>query len=103
MMLEELQRRNYFAITTRKYLQVVTNFAKHFGKSPDTYQAYLLQERKLASGTAVTSASFAGNPNATYVNLTTVSLAWIPAPSAPRPGLVRGACPRRVRCGAASH
>ena len=61
MMLEELQRRNYSAITTRKYLQVVTNFARHFGKSPDklgpnhlrTYQAYLLQERKLASGTAV--------------------------------------------------
>jgi site-specific recombinase XerD len=61
MMLEELQRRNYSAITTRKYLQVVTDFAKYFGKSPDqlgpnhlrTYQAYLLQERKLASGTAV--------------------------------------------------
>ena len=61
MMLEALQRRNYSEITTRKYLQVVTNFAKHFGKSPDklgpnhlrTYQAYLLQERKLASGTAV--------------------------------------------------
>ena len=58
MMLEELQRRNYSEITTRKYLQVVTNFAKPFGKSPDklgpnhlrTYQAYLLQERKLASG-----------------------------------------------------
>ena len=61
MMLEELQRRNYSEITTRKYLQVVTNFTKHFGKSPDklgpdqlrTYQAYLLKERKLASGTAV--------------------------------------------------
>jgi len=34
MMLEELQRRNYSAITPRKYLQVVTDFAKHFGKSP---------------------------------------------------------------------
>ena len=61
MMLEELQRRNYSAITPRKYLQVVTDFAKHFGKSPHqlgpnhlrTYQAYLLQERKFASGTAV--------------------------------------------------
>jgi site-specific recombinase XerD len=59
MMLEELQRRNYSEITTRKYLQVVTNFAKHFGKSPDqlgpdqlrTYQAYLLKEHKLAVGT----------------------------------------------------
>src|ERR1035438_10477975 len=31
MMLEELQRRNYSAITTRNYLRVVTEFAKHFG------------------------------------------------------------------------
>src|SRR5947208_14547228 len=61
MMLEELQRRNYSAITTRNYLRVVTEFAKHFGKSPDklrpnelrTYQAYLLTECKLTSGTVV--------------------------------------------------
>jgi site-specific recombinase XerD len=61
MMLEELQRRNYSAITTRNYLRVVSDFAKHFGKSPDklglnelrTYQAYLLRERKLTPGTVV--------------------------------------------------
>ena len=61
MMLEELQRRNYSAITTRNYLRVVANFAKHFGKTPDklglnelrTYQAYLLRERKLTPGTVV--------------------------------------------------
>jgi len=61
MMLEELQRRNYSAITTRNYLRVVAEFAKHFGKSPDklglnelrTYQAYLLRERKLTPGTVV--------------------------------------------------
>jgi integrase/recombinase XerD len=55
MMLEELQRRNYSAITTRNYLRVVSDFTKHFGKSLDklglnelrTYQAYLLRERKL--------------------------------------------------------
>ena len=35
MMLEELQRRNYSAITTRNYLRVVTEFAKYFGKSSD--------------------------------------------------------------------
>jgi len=60
MMLEELQRRNYSAITTRNYLRVVTEFAKYFGKSPDklgpnelrTYQAYLL-ECKLTPGTVV--------------------------------------------------
>jgi integrase/recombinase XerD len=61
MMLEELQRRNYSAITTRNYLRVVTDFAKHFGKSPDklglnelrTYQAYLLRERRLTPGTVI--------------------------------------------------
>ena len=47
MMLEELQRRNHSEITTRKYLPGVSDFAKHFGRSPDqlgpnelrTYQA----------------------------------------------------------------
>jgi integrase/recombinase XerD len=61
MMLEELQRRNYSAITTRNYLRVVTEFAKFFGEPPDrlglnelrTYQAYLLRERKLTPGTVV--------------------------------------------------
>ena len=61
MMLEELQRRNYSVITTRNYLRVVSDFAKHFGKSPDklgpnelrTYQAYLLTECKLTPGTVV--------------------------------------------------
>jgi integrase/recombinase XerD len=61
MMLEELQRRNYSSITTRNYLRVVADFAKYFGKSPDklgpnelrTYQAYLLQDRKLTPGTVV--------------------------------------------------
>jgi site-specific recombinase XerD len=61
MMLEELQRRNYSADTTRNYLRVVADFAKFFGKSPDklglnelrTYQAYLLRERKLTPGTVV--------------------------------------------------
>jgi hypothetical protein len=61
MMLEELQRRNYSAITTRNYLRAVSEFAKHFGKSPDklgpnelrTYQPYLLTERKLTPGTVV--------------------------------------------------
>jgi site-specific recombinase XerD len=61
MMLEELQRRNYSETTTRKYLQYVTAFARHFSKPPDqlgpdelrSYQAYLLQERKVTPGTAV--------------------------------------------------
>jgi len=53
MMLEELQRRNYSEITTRKYLKVVSDFAKHFGKSPDklgpnelrSYQASVVSQR----------------------------------------------------------
>jgi site-specific recombinase XerD len=61
MMLEELQRRNYSEITTRKYLRVVREFAKYFGKSPDklgpnelrTYQAYRLKERKLTPGSVI--------------------------------------------------
>jgi site-specific recombinase XerD len=58
MMLEELERRNYSADTTRRYLRFVERFAPHFGKSPDklgpdhlrSYQAYLLKERKLCPG-----------------------------------------------------
>jgi integrase/recombinase XerD len=61
MMLEELQRRNYSKSTIRYYLQTVANFARHFRRSPDklgpeqlrTYQAYLLQERKLAVGSVI--------------------------------------------------
>lgn len=58
MMLEELERRNYSAETTRRYMRFVERFAQHFGKSPDklgpddlrSYQAYLLRERKLCPG-----------------------------------------------------
>ena len=57
----EVIKRDYPEITTRNYLRVVADFAKHFGKSPDklgldelrTYQAYLLKDRKLTPGTVV--------------------------------------------------
>ena len=57
-MLEELERRNYSAGTTRRYLRFVERFAQHFHKSPDklgpdhlrSYQAYLLTELKLCPG-----------------------------------------------------
>ena len=60
-MLEELQRRNYSESTIRGYLRTVAEFAQHFGKPPDklgpddlrSYQAYLLQERKLTVGTVI--------------------------------------------------
>jgi hypothetical protein len=57
MMLEELQRRNYSKDTIRHHLRAVEEFARYYGKPPDklgltelrTYQAYLLNERKLES------------------------------------------------------
>jgi integrase/recombinase XerD len=61
MMLEELQRRNYSKDTIRHHLRAVEEFARYYGKPPDklgltelrTYQAYLLNERKLAVGSVV--------------------------------------------------
>ena len=61
MMLEELQRRNFSAETTRGYIGAVERFAKHFGKPPDQlgpdqireWQAHLLHVRKHAVGTVV--------------------------------------------------
>jgi integrase/recombinase XerD len=58
-LLEELQRRNYSPSTARGYVIAVKQFAEYFGKSPDRlgaehlrrFQLYLLQEKKLASGT----------------------------------------------------
>lgn len=55
MMLEELERRNYSQNTRRIYLYAVTEFARHFHRSPDqlglddvrVYQAHLFRERKL--------------------------------------------------------
>jgi hypothetical protein len=60
MMPEELQARNYSEITTRKCLEVVTDFAKSFAKSPGKLgpnalrpdPACLLKERKLTPGSA---------------------------------------------------
>jgi len=60
-MLEELQRRNYSAETTRSYLFAVKDFATYFGKRPDQlgqehlrrYQLHLLNDRKLTVETIV--------------------------------------------------
>lgn len=56
-MLEELQRRNLSAITTRIYLRSVEEFARYYDKSPDQlgpehirqYQAHLFTDRKLGA------------------------------------------------------
>ena len=59
MMLEELQRRNFSENTTRTYIRIVEDFARHFNRPPDRlgprhireYQAELFQKRKLAAST----------------------------------------------------
>jgi integrase/recombinase XerD len=61
MMLEELQRRNYSQSTTRAYVRVIRELAKHFHQPPDRlgpdhirqFQAYLFRERKLEPNTVV--------------------------------------------------
>jgi integrase/recombinase XerD len=58
-MLEELQRRNYAQVTIDHYIQIVEDFAKHFGRRPDQlgarqlreYQVHLFRDRKLSSRT----------------------------------------------------
>ena len=60
-MLEELERRNYAASTTRAYLRAVAEFARYFHRSPDQlgpdhirqYQAYLFRERKFQPNTVI--------------------------------------------------
>jgi len=60
-MLEELERRNYAASTTRAYLQAVDEFARYFNRPPNQlgpdhirqYQAYLFRERKLHPNTVI--------------------------------------------------
>jgi integrase/recombinase XerD len=57
-MTEDMQVRNLSHHTQASYLQQVSLFARHFDKSPDvltpehirTYQVYLTNERKLATG-----------------------------------------------------
>lgn len=57
-MSEDMQVRNFALNTQLSYLQQVSLFARHFGKSPDllgredirTYQVYLTNEKKLSPG-----------------------------------------------------
>jgi len=58
-MLQEMQLRNLSQNTQKRYIDRVSDFARHFGKSPEqlgpedvrSYQLYLIQERKLSSST----------------------------------------------------
>src|SRR5437879_10238704 len=64
-MTEDLQIRNLSPHTQKSYLEQVSRFARHFGKSPETlgpediraYQVYLTNERKLAPGSIVIAVS----------------------------------------------
>ena len=60
IMLEELERRNYYASATiRCYIRTVEHFARHFHRSPDQlspehirqHQAAMFREWKLAPNT----------------------------------------------------
>lgn len=61
MMLDELERRNYFQSTVRTYVKTIEDLARYFKRSPDQlgpdrlrrYQAYLFRERKLAPNTVI--------------------------------------------------
>ena len=56
-MIEDMQVRNLAAHTQRSYLQQISQFARHFGKSPEllgpddirTYQIHLSQDRQLSA------------------------------------------------------
>lgn len=60
-MQEELQRRNYSDSTTVCYLRQITEFAKHFGRSPaqlgpeeiKQFQLYLVQQKKVSWATYI--------------------------------------------------
>ena len=60
-MLEDLQIRNYSPTTTRIYLHVIAEFARHFGKPPDQlgaehirrYQLFLIKEKQVSLSTYI--------------------------------------------------
>ena len=64
-MIEDMRVRNFAPNTQESYLQQVSLFARHFGKSPDqlgpaeirAYQIYLTEERKVSVGTRIVAVS----------------------------------------------
>jgi len=64
-MIEDMQVRNLAPLTQACYVQQVSLFARHFGKSPEvlgpeeirSYQVYLTKEKKLAPGSIVIAVS----------------------------------------------
>ena len=64
-MLEDMKIRNLALNTQDSYLRQVSQFARHFGRSPDllgqeeirSYQIHLMQEKKLAPGSVTIAVS----------------------------------------------
>src|ERR1035438_6986367 len=64
-MIEDMQIRNLSPHTQPSYLQQISQFARHFGKSPTdlcpedihTYQVYLINERKLSPSSVLIAVS----------------------------------------------
>ena len=91
-MLEDMQVRNLSPHTQTSYVQQVSRFARHFGRSPDVlgpeeiraYQVYLTNERKLAPSSICIAVSALR-----FLYTTTLQTTWpidtvIPAPKKPQ-------------------
>ena len=91
-MLEDMQIRNLSPNTQASYVQQVSQFARHFEKSPEhlgpeeirTYQVYLTNEKKLAPGSIVIAVSALR-----FLYTVTLKKDWpvedvIPAPKVPQ-------------------
>ena len=91
-MLEDMQVRNLSPHTQRSYVQQVSQFARHFQRSPEqlgpeeirTYQVYLTNEKKLAPGSIVIAVSALR-----FLYAVTLKKDWpvdevIPAPKVPQ-------------------
>lgn len=91
-MLEDMQVRNLSPHTQVSYLQQVSRFARHFGRSPDVlgpeeiraYQVYLTNERKLAPGSILIAVAALR-----FLYMVTLQKDWsleaaIPAPQKPQ-------------------
>ena len=104
-MLEDMKIRNLALNTQGSYLLQVSQFARHFGKSPEllgpedirAYQLYLTQEKKLAPGSIIIAVSALR-----FLYKVTLRREWklediIPAPKAPQKLPIIRELPARMR------
>jgi integrase/recombinase XerD len=91
-MLEDMQVRNLSPHTQASYVQQVSQFARHFEKSPEhlgpeeirTYQVYLTNEKKLAPGSIVIAVSALRFPYTVTLKKDWPVEDVIPAPKVPQ-------------------